>query len=406
MPRKVAKTSQLMSETDRGKQNKITKFFERISGVEKPKIFHNLSECSVKIEQLSDAVTAKFVHGETPHDFDEVHNIKHEEPAHFVVVIPSQFDEDMPQPIKVKTEFGLRNCSVKVKIVIKSELRDADRHKDLSHKVHWNCKHCSESFRSRRELSIHKRKKHFICDRCGFPSKDETFLKKHICSRKVKSFRCDWCSKLFYNISNINQHVAIHRKETKVKCDFCGKSYVKIRLNQHIRLVHTESQLSFRCDHCCHDAKTKLQLEYHMNVHFKPFQCEVCNKKFSEERYFKEHKLNHDSPNPFGCEKCDKAFTRKTSLSRHMRTAHSSKRNYRCKLCDYRGKTQDDLTIHTKIHSKAFKCDVCARKFSRSTQLKEHRVLHDNALAYQCNVCHGSFSAKKSLKLHKCNKLA
>lgn len=78
--------------------------------------------------------------------------------------------------------------------------------------------------------------------------------------------------------------------------------------------------------------------------HIKPFECKVCKKRFSENRYFEEHKLNHKKLNPFSCEKCPKAFKRFTSLGRHMITVHSEVRNFPCKQCKYKGKTGDDLT--------------------------------------------------------------
>jgi KRAB domain-containing zinc finger protein len=83
-----------------------------------------------------------------------------------------------------------------------------------------------------------------------------------------------------------------------------------------------------------------------------------------------------------------------------MRTAHTETRNYKCDECSYAGKTKDDLTTHKMSHAKAFECDVCERKFSRKTLLREHRVLHENPNAYACKICKMNFAQKKTLKVH------
>lgn len=140
-----------------------------------------------------------------------------------------------------------------------------------------------------------------------------------------------------------------------------------------------------------------------MNVHIKPFECKICKKRFSESRYFNEHKLNHENPNPFECKKCSKRYTRLTSLTRHMHTAHSKsdERKFPCKQCKFRGRTKNDLTGHILNHTKPHKCDRCERKFSKPNMLHQHQALHDDPNAYQCKLCKKAFSSKNELKKHQ-----
>lgn len=336
-----------------------------------------------------------------PYYFDETNNIKQEKGVQYVLVIPAapeyEFDENCPKPKKIKLEEELDEKSAVEQQNAKTTKKLLKGHTTGPRK---RCKICSAEHATELAMRLHRKEKHFVCDKCNFPSKDAEFLRQHICSRKLKSFKCDWCSKEFGSVQNLIQHVNIHREDIKEACKFCGKRYVSIRLVQHIRIMHTETNLLFSCDYCPHTVKVKCQLQYHMKAHFKPFECHICKKKFSEERYFKEHKLNHKTANPFACKKCGRGYTRKTSLHRHMKTAHSFERNFACKLCSYRGKTKDDLTTHAKIHSKAYVCDFCSKKFSRSTHLKEHRELHINPEVFQCNVCYHNNRSKRSLIIH------
>lgn len=50
--------------------------------------------------------------------------------------------------------------------------------------------------------------------------------------------------------------------------------------------------------------------------------------------------------------------------------------------------------------TKGFKCDVCAREFTLSANLKRHMLIHASVRPFQCHVCFKSFVQKQTLKTH------
>ena len=79
------------------------------------------------------------------------------------------------------------------------------------------------------------------------------------------------------------------------------------------------------------------------------YECEICGKGFSNERYLKKHKEVHDSTRKFECSVCKKKF-----------------------------KSQKHLTVHDKIHRQEYatECEYCDAKFVQRQNLKPHIKKH------------------------------
>ena len=54
----------------------------------------------------------------------------------------------------------------------------------------------------------------------------------------------------------------------------------------------------------------------------KPFSCNQCDKKFTQESNLKSHEMTHTNERPFKCNLCTKIFTRKCHLKRHEKNLH------------------------------------------------------------------------------------
>ena len=59
----------------------------------------------------------------------------------------------------------------------------------------------------------------------------------------------------------------------------------------------------------------------------KPFQCNICNKRFSRTRHLQDHKVTHrhDNERPWACGECSKTFRQKRYLNRHVKRSHREK---------------------------------------------------------------------------------
>ena len=207
--------------------------------------------------------------------------------------------------------------------------------------------------------------------------------------------------------------------ETKpFKCgyDGCGKTYTKKHsLRRHFPKHTGDSQ--FRCytGYCtgkiryC-DEKTLTRHIYKKHVMERPYECDICSKRFARSDILFTHRKNvhsvkdeqnqpqnsdstdkwivysGDETRPFQCgyQDCGKTYTTKQALQRHF-PAHTGDSQFRCYTADCTGATRycdkPALARHiNKKHSmkRPFTCEFCNYQFVRADYLNQHQ---------QNNIC-------------------
>lgn len=89
---------------------------------------------------------------------------------------------------------------------------------------------------------------------------------------------------------------------------------------------------------------------------------------------------------PFKCPVCGKTFTRSTNLNKHARV-HSGRRPYPCEHCDKMFSSRGDLVRHAVIHTgeKPYACLICSLAFNRKVTAQQ--VICFDFYKFVLNIC-------------------
>ncbi|XP_058506864.1 gastrula zinc finger protein XlCGF8.2DB-like [Solea solea] len=133
----------------------------------------------------------------------------------------------------------------------------------------------------------------------------------------------------------------------------------------------------------------------------KPFDCDVCGKRFTRAHFVKRHMMVHTGEKPWSCDVCGKRFTNKSNLNKHL-VVHTGEKPWSCGVCAKRFTQTGSLKKHMMIHTgeKPFHCDVCGKRFRHENNFRRHTVVHTGEKPWSCDVCGKSFTQTGSLKRH------
>ena len=184
---------------------------------------------------------------------------------------------------------------------------------------------------------------------------------------------CETCGKSFRQKSYLAVHRRIHTGEMPYDCDICGQAFrqsshmvkhkksihnIDKRLSKQGNIKNTiaspenYSSTSFSADEMYREEDDEVDNYMHNNNNYeaipqdehavfekyngydelkkiskrRPFQCEVCHKKFRQRGYLNIHKRIHTGLMPYKCNICNRAFRQKTHVVKHKRTIHKFKK--------------------------------------------------------------------------------
>lgn len=72
--------------------------------------------------------------------------------------------------------------------------------------------------------------------------------------------------------------------------------------------MHLEVEKMFVCEHCGSEYFTNSALKDHYtsaHTDIRPFECEICKKRFIHQRSLRKHAQSHSDERPFSCNLCE-----------------------------------------------------------------------------------------------------
>lgn len=114
-----------------------------------------------------------------------------------------------------------------------------------------------------------------------------------------------------------------------------------------------EKEKNFLCTQCGQAFNRKYTLKIHvLAVHEKKkdFKCQYCPASFTVELVKKNHEKKHLGTSTVTCDLCGFTFSSKQILRKHIRGVHENHRPFQCQLCDKRFKTSNARNYHLNTH--------------------------------------------------------
>ncbi|XP_071098989.1 uncharacterized protein [Haliotis cracherodii] len=219
----------------------------------------------------------------------------------------------------------------------------------------WLCQECGKSFLRSDDLRVHQRRQH------GNIGNSDTNRESKF--RKV----CPFCKRVFTSFNSFRNHVKTHKSERldgSLKCDICGKVFIKhISLRNHQQIHKNTYRRGMKRNTTVHKPATLT------------YNCEDCGKQIKSKSNFVRHMKLHNEGKHYICSKCTKGFAR-----------------------------QADLRMHERLHTgeRPFLCNLCGKGFTSNSALSHHVKMHNQPVVYKysCTQCEGLFASRKEFKDH------
>ncbi|XP_045584676.1 zinc finger and BTB domain-containing protein 41 isoform X2 [Procambarus clarkii] len=233
------------------------------------------------------------------------------------------------------------------------------------------CQVCHRCCQNKEVLAYHAYTEHYVdleeaktCPFCTSKFKDMEEFQEHL-DMNVISFKCQMCGVSVNQEHKFYQHIVYCAKRrqpgiTSLECFVCG---VTTSINKlHMHLMQHSTLLSLPL-HLAHNNKRravyvpKPDPPRPQQSGYRPFLCEICDRRFVVYSEFKRHLYSHFKSRSYICTHCGRSYCQKNTLIVHLYSYHNSSPNAEeitpredttqrsCELCGLSGFLNDELLI-------------------------------------------------------------
>uniref|UniRef100_A0A6P7FJ95 Titin-like n=1 Tax=Diabrotica virgifera virgifera TaxID=50390 RepID=A0A6P7FJ95_DIAVI len=165
----------------------------------------------------------------------------------------------------------------------------------------------------------------------------------------------------------------------------------------------------FKCKICLVVVPSYYKLLKHRKEHDvdKPYKCPQCSHNFSNVDDFSAHLRLHKGKHPYMCPKCDLGFWTKSAYEAHqpvhiLKKAKQPVKKFRCDVCAKEFSKLCDVERHTRVHTgeKPCICNICNKRFQQAHNLSKHLLTHLHIKPFYCEICNKQFGRNDVLRRH------
>jgi KRAB domain-containing zinc finger protein len=227
-------------------------------------------------------------------------------------------------------------------------------------------------------------------------------------------WQCRRCGRAFRYRSALRRHYTAHTGArtgsrpqppppvpARLRCSWCRCALEsKAALLAH---VCPEKLKRPKCPDCGREFRQRRNMLAHQRIcrGEDRLTCEECGGKVKGKHALGRHMLIHRS-GPMNCHICAKSFTKESDLKRHERT-HDKVKSHVCETCGKLFSSTSNYNQHVrKVHkgAKAFKCTECPKSYPYRSSLKLHMKSHGGEKTFACDQCDKKFLYKNNLTRH------